>query len=154
LLPYAVGSYRVDTSGTPGGRRLLVENGRLKCRWANSRYAQYLGQAPTGDLGNLVVEAGKFEVADLLKPEGGRPLYHLHDFSYFEPNPITGEFSAEIRSGEEISAEGTRPIKGGSVSGSSSLALGSALFSKDTAQRERYLGPTFIRCPRLTLAGS
>ena len=143
----------MDSTGAIGTRRLLIENGKLKGRWASSRYAQYLKQETTGDLGNIEVEPGKYAEADLFKPESGRPIYHLYDFSYFEPNPITGEFSAEIRSGEEITASGRKPIKGGSVSGLSSAAVASALFSVEREQRERYLGPKAIRCPQLTLAG-
>jgi predicted Zn-dependent protease len=153
LVPYGVGSYRVDASGSVGCRRLLIENGKLKARWATARYAQYLKQEASGDLGNIEIEAGKYTEADLFKPESGRPLYHLYDFSYFEPNPVTGEFSAEIRSGEEITPQGRRPVKGGSVSGLSSRAVASALFSVEREQRERYLGPKAIRCPQLTVAG-
>jgi predicted Zn-dependent protease len=154
LIPYAVGSYRVDPSGATACRRLLIENGRLKSRWASPRYAQYLKQNPTGELGNTEVEPGEFSEAELFKPEAGRPLYHLFDFSYFGPNPVTGEFSAEIRTGEEISASGTRAVKGGSVSGLSSLAVSGARFSKPREQRELYFGPKWIRCSNLTLAGA
>jgi len=153
ILPYGVGSYRVDPTGSAACRKLLIEGGKLKSRWANARYAQYLGIEASGELGNLEVEPGAYSEADLLKPEGGRPLYHLFDFSYFEPNGVTGEFSAEIRAGEEITAEGRRPIKGGSVSGLSSAAVASARFSKQREQRERYFGPQWIRCSNLTMAG-
>ncbi len=152
-LPWAVGSYRVDASGTPACRRLLIEKGALKQRWMNDRYAQYLKAAATGELGTIEVEAGTFEVADLLRPESDRPLYHLTDFSYFEPNGMTGEFSGEIRFGEEISKHGTVAVKGGSVSGLSAHALAGARFSALLDTRERYSGPAYIRCQGLTLAG-
>lgn len=151
LLPWGVGSYKVDPSGTLGCRRKLVEDGVLKARWANSRYAQYLKCQPTGELGNVEVAPGKEPAADLLKPAEGRPLYHLSDFSYFEPNGVTGEFSSEIRYGEELSSG--RAVKGGSVSGLTRAALSTARFSAETEQRERYLGPRYIRCQGLTLAG-
>jgi predicted Zn-dependent protease len=153
LVPWAVGSYKVDMSGSLGCRRLLVENGRLKALQANSRYAQYLKVPAIGDLGNVEVLAGKESGAQLLKPEAGRPLYHLNDFSYFEPNGITGEFSTEIRFGRRIDAQGSRPVKGGSVSGLSRDALATARFSAEIEQRERYRGPQFIRLQGLSLAG-
>jgi predicted Zn-dependent protease len=153
ILPYAVGSYRVDPSGSVGCRRILIEGGKLKSRWSPARYAQYLKVEPTGELGNIEVEPGAYSEAELLKPEGDRPLYHLFDFSYFEPNSVTGEFSAEIRAGEEITQSGRKAIKGGSVSGLSSTALATARFSSSRKQRERYFGPEFIRCQQLTLAG-
>jgi predicted Zn-dependent protease len=154
VIPYAVGSYRVDSSGSSGCRRLLIEGGRLKSRWAPARYAQYLNCEASGELGNIEVEPGAYADADLLKAEEGRPLYHLFDFSYFEPNGVTGEFSAEIRGGEEISSGGVKPIKGGSVSGLSAAAVSSARFSSALARRERYFGPKYIRCSNLTLAGA
>jgi predicted Zn-dependent protease len=152
LIPWAVGSYKVDPSGTPGCRRSLIENGVLKARHANARYAQYLKQAATGELGGVEVGAGAEKAGDLLKA-GDRPLYHLNDFSYFEPNGVTGEFSSEIRYGEEISSGGLRPVKGGSVSGLSKTALETARFSLETEQRERYFGPKAIRLENLSLAG-
>jgi predicted Zn-dependent protease len=151
-VPWAVGSYRFDGSGCPASRKLLFHQGRLLSYWASPRYAQYLKVPATGELGNVEVEPGSYSESDLLKP-GATPLYHLSEFSYFEPNGITGEFSAEIRMGEEITAGGRRPIKGGSVSGSSKAALEGAGFSSSVELRERYLGPKFIRCEGLTLAG-
>jgi predicted Zn-dependent protease len=151
-VPWAVGSYRFDGSGCPASRKLLFHQGRLLSYWASPRYAQYLKVPVTGELGNVEVEPGAYAEPELLRPDGGT-LYHLSEFSYFEPNGITGEFSAEIRMGEEITAQGRRPIKGGSVSGSSKSALESARFSSATELRERYLGPKFIRCEKLTLAG-
>jgi len=85
VIPYAVGSYRVDPSGSSAGRRILVDSGKLKSRWSQARYAQYLSAEPTGELGNIEVEPGAYSEADLLKPENGKPLYHLFDFSYSSP---------------------------------------------------------------------
>jgi hypothetical protein len=151
LLNWGVGSYKADPSGTMGCRRNLIENGVLKARVANSRYAQYLKCPPTGELGTVEVLAGKEGAAELLKPRDGKPLYHLSDFSYFEPNGVTGEFSTEIRFGEELGAK--QAVKGGSVSGLSQAVLKTARFSSETELRERYFGPKFIRCEGLTLAG-
>jgi len=152
LIPWGVGSYKLDPSGTPGCRRPLIENGVLKARQANARYGQYLKQNATGELGGVEVGAGKEAADDLMKP-GERPLYHLNDFSYFEPNGVTGEFSSEIRFGEEITVGGSKPVKGGSLSGLTRTALETARFSRETEQRERYLGPKSIRLENLSLAG-
>ena len=153
LLPWGVGSYKVDASGTPGGKKLLIESGKLKARQVTARYAQYLKLAPTGEMGNTEVEPGKESAEDLLKPAESRPLYVLSDFSYFEPNGMTGEFSSEIRFGLEKLAGASQPISGGSVSGLSSAAVSGARFSKEREVRERYHGPSVIRCEGLTFAG-
>jgi predicted Zn-dependent protease len=143
----------VDPSGTPGGKKLLIENGKLKARQANARYAQYLKMTPTGEMGNVEVDPGKEGAETLLQPADGKPLYVLSDFSYFEPNGMTGEFSSEIRFGLEKLGKASQPISGGSVSGLSSTAVSSARFSVEREQRERYLGPKVIRCENLTFAG-
>lgn len=153
LIPWAVGSYKLDPSGSPGCRRTLIEAGRLKARHANARYAQYLKQAATGELASVEVAPGAESGEALLKP-GARPLYHLSDFSYFEPNGVTGEFSSEIRFGEELGAGGSRAVKGGSLSGLSKTALQTARFSREMEQRERYLGPRCIRLERLAITGA
>jgi predicted Zn-dependent protease len=155
-IPWAVGSYRFDPSGSPSCRRLLVEHGQLHGFWANARYAQYLQMAqPTGELGNLEVEPGRRSCAELLVPSEGRPLLHLTEFSYFEPNPVTGEFSAEIRLGELIGTDGSRQsVRGGSVSGSSREAFSRIQLSRETVRRERYHGPQVVLLPGLTLAGA
>lgn len=151
LLPWGVGSYKVDPSGSLGCRRHLIEDGVLRARVANNRYAQYLKCPATGEMGTLEVSPGKESAAEILKPRDGKPLYHLNDFSYFEPNNVTGEFSSEIRFGEEMGS--AQAVKGGSVSGLSQTALASARFSSETELRERYFGPRYIRCEGLTLAG-
>jgi predicted Zn-dependent protease len=153
LLPWGVGSYKIDPSGTPGSKRLLIDGGKLKARQVNARYAQYLKLAATGEMGNVEVDPGKEGAEALLQPADGRPLYVLSDFSYFEPNGITGEFSSEIRFGLEKLGAASQPVSGGSVSGLSSTAVSSARFSKEVEQRERYFGPKVIRCENLTFAG-
>jgi predicted Zn-dependent protease len=154
LLPWGVGSYKVDPSGTPGGKRMLIDAGRLKSRQTNARYAQYLKLSPTGEMGNVEVDPGKESAAALLQPAEGRPLYVLSDFSYFEPNGITGEFSSEIRFGLEKQGTSSQPVSGGSVSGLSSEAVSGAKFSSEREMRERYFGPQVIRCENLTFAGA
>jgi hypothetical protein len=80
-------------------------------------------------------------------------IYQLMAFSAFEPNAITGAFSAEIRAGYEITTRGKKPIKGGSVSGVLQRDLLNAYLSKEQTQRERALLPKGIFFQKLTLAG-
>jgi hypothetical protein len=71
----------------------------------------------------------------------------------FKPNAITGAFSAEIRAGYEISLNGIRPIKGGSVSGVLQRDLLDCFLSKETQQREHALVPKGVFFRGLTIAG-
>jgi len=151
-----VGSYRFDSYGSPGKRVCLIKNNVVTDLLADKRYSDYLGVPVTGEMGNMEVEAGSTSFKDLLDPtRGGKGvLYHLQAFSAFEPNSITGAFSAEIRAGYEISAAGVKPIKGGSVSGVLQKAMESCWFSTERIQRERSLVPKGIVFESLDIAGS
>lgn len=151
LLDGALGSSRYDGFGTPMARTLLVQDNVLKNFWATKRHADYLKVPVTGDFGNVEVAAGSRSEKEI--NESGR-VYQLLAFSVFEPNSLTGAFSAEIRMGYEITPQGRKPIKGGSVAGTLSRAFQNVHFSQERVQRERYLGPRAILCQGLTLAGS
>lgn len=153
-LPRAVGSSAFDHYGTPAQRVCLIRENRVAAFSADKRYADYLGIAPTGELRNLEMEPGSASYDSLLQPASETPLYHLQAFSAFEPNPITGAFSAEIRAGTEITRGGSRPIKGGSVSGVLMKALQRCRFSKELELREAGLLPKAIRFDALTIAGA
>lgn len=151
-----MGSYRFDSFGTPGNQTALIENNLIKTFLADKRYADYLDIPVTGEFGNYDVSPGSVSFDDLPSVYGSKTdtLYHLTAFSAFEPNPITGAFSAEIRAGFELSPEGKRPIKGGSVSGVLQSALEDCRLSKERVKRERYLGPKGIVFKSLELAGN
>jgi|GEM_PF-345121 len=151
-----MGSSRFDSFGSPTKRTCLIEENILKNYLADKRYADYLNVPVTGELGNIEIPGGRTSFNDLfnLYPDRDKPLYHLTAFSAFEPNPITGAFSAEIRSGYEISKKALRPIKGGSVSGLLSKDLLHCFLSKEQVKRERYLGPKGILFQSLEIAGS
>jgi len=156
ILKGGLGSSRFDSFGTPMGRVLLIQNNILKNYLANKQYADYLKVPVTGDLGNIEAGPGSTPFGLLSDPGliGEKVLYHIQAFSAFEPNPITGAFSAEIRAGYEISAGGIQPVKGGSVSGVLQTALANCLLSKETVMRERILAPQGILFKKLTLAGA
>jgi PmbA protein len=155
LLARSVGSYRFDSYGTPGQRVCLIEQGRLKNHLADKRYADYLSVPATGSLGALEVEPGTRSYKSMLNPKewGSDRIYHLQAFSAFEPNAITGAFSAEIRAGYEITAKGVKPIKGGSVSGVLSEAITDVYLSREQTHRERALLPKGVLFRKLTIAG-
>lgn len=155
LLKGGLGSSRFDTYGTPSCRVCLIKENILQHYIADKRYADYLGLPVTGEMGNLELEPGSRKFKELLDPStwGEKKIYQLIAFSAFEPNPITGAFSAEIRAGYEITAKGKRPIKGGSVSGVLQKDLLHAFMSKERIQRESVLVPRGVLFQNLTIAG-
>ncbi|MFN0118235.1 MAG: metallopeptidase TldD-related protein [Elusimicrobiota bacterium] len=152
LISQALGTNRFDSYGVPTNKTLLVENNIIKNYLADVRYGSYLNLPITGEIGNVEVLPGSQSFQSLISSHP--VLYHLQAFSAFEPNAITGAFSAEIRAGYEISSQGVRPIKGGSVSGVLQKALLDCYLSQERVQRERVLVPKGILFSHLTLAGN
>ncbi len=150
-LPGGIKSRAFDNNGLPLKRVEIIKENIFKRRMNNKRYADYLQEEATGDFSNVEVSAGSRSSKDLL---AGGPCYHLIRFSTFEPNPITGAFSGEIRTGYSLRDGQKIPIKGGSVSGTMQEAFKEAFFSKESAQREAYLGPEAVRIEKLDIAGN
>ncbi len=153
LRPYGVRSYRFDADGLPATEVALVENGALTHLWADARYATYLGVAPTGQVGNLAVGRGTASLDELRRLEGA-PVYEIVSFSAFGPDPVTGDFSSEIRLGYRHDANGVRPIKGGTLSGNIFTALQDVRFSASAYTDGLYYGPAAARFGELSISGS
>ncbi len=150
-LPGGLKTRAFDESGLPLHRVQVISNNIFQQRMNSKRYADYLGEEATGDFSNLEVGTGSRSFPDLTA-EG--PCYHLLRFSTFEPNPITGAFSGEIRTGYFINKKQIIPIKGGSVSGNMQEAFKEAFFSREKTQREAYWGPKAVRIEKLDIAGT
>ncbi|HEC99536.1 MAG TPA: hypothetical protein ENN18_04045 [Proteobacteria bacterium] len=150
LLPGSMKSKSFDENGLAPEKALVVENNIFRNRTANKRYADYLGIKPTGDFANVVVSPGDYSLKDLMSPT---PVLYLLKFSTFEPNPVTGAFSGEIRVGYLIDGDKRVPIKGGSISGTMSKAMQEIYFSQETTRRESYSGPLAVKVCNVNVAG-
>jgi PmbA protein len=150
LRPYGFSSHRFDGDGIPGQDVPVIEDGVLRARPATQRYAQYLGIAATGAPGNTEVRAGEASLRELL---ADGPLYHVVTFSFPDVDPLTGDFGWEIRLGYEVTAQGARPIKGGSASGNIFDAFGDVRFSKEQIELRDYAGPLAARFGSLSVSG-
>ncbi len=140
-----------DDNGLPLHRVQVIDNNVFQKRMNSKRYADYLQEEATGDFSNQEVGTGSRSFHDLQEET---PCYHLLRFSTFEPNPITGAFSGEIRTGYFLKNGKEIPIKGGSVSGRLQEAFKEAFFSREITQREAYLGPKAVRIEKLDIAGT
>jgi predicted Zn-dependent protease len=141
-----------DSDGLPAARLVLIEDGVFRRLWADSRYAAYLGIAPTGAFGNCTVVPGETPL-DALRTELDGPVYEIVAFSSFNPDPVTGDFVSEVKLGYRHDARGATPIRGGSLSGNLFDALADVRFSRETYTDGTYYGPAALRCAQLTLAG-
>jgi predicted Zn-dependent protease len=149
--PFSVLSYRFDPDGLPAQDVLIIEDGVLRARTATQRYAQYLGIPATGQPGLAEIAPGPTSIANLLFGEPS--VYQVVAFSASNVDAVTGNFGMEIRLGYEIGPDGTRPIKGGSVTGNLFEAMAAARFSTETAQFPSFAGPRAIRFESLQVAG-
>jgi PmbA protein len=151
LFPGGMKSRSFDDNGSPLSRIEVIKNNVFQKRMNSKRYADYLKEEATGNFTNIEVLTGSESIKDLLK---GPPCYHLLRFSTFDPNPVTGAFSGEIRTGYFIKEGQIIPIKGGSVSGMIQEAFQDVFFSQEKTLRESYWGPKAVRFERLAIAGN
>jgi PmbA protein len=148
-LPFGVRASRFDDEGQPAQRVELIRDGRLCAFTANQRYADYLGIAATGDFGDIEVLAGATPEAALL----AEPYVEVVAFSWFTPNEISGDFSAEIRLGYLVEDDRRTPFKGGALVGNVIEALANARWSAETGFFGDYQGPQTARFGSLAVAG-
>ncbi len=149
-LPYGVNSNRFDDEGLPAQRVLLIDRNRLAAFTASQRYADYLSLPATGAFGNVEVAAGSTSADRLLS----EPHVEIVAFSYFNPDPVSGDFACEIRLGYVFDGKRRVPFRGGTLVGNSLTALHDVRFSTDTGMYGDYLGPTTARFGSLRVTGT
>lgn len=150
--PYGLRSAAFDGEGIPAQSVAVVQDGVFTRPWADARYAAYLGITPTGSFANLTVPRGAWSLDGLRSAERG-PVYEIVAFSWFNPDVISGDFACEIKLGYRHDANGTTPIKGGSLTGNVFTALADARLSRESFSDGAYFGPAGIRFAALTVAG-
>ena len=149
MLPYGTLSSRFDSEGIPAQRVELVRDHKLTAFTARKRFADYLNLPATGAFGNLEIAPGSTPEADLIR----EPYVEAAEFSWFNPNPITGDFSSEIRLGYVVDQEGRRPFRGGLLVGNLLDALADVSWSEETGFYGSYQGPRTARFNQLQIAG-
>jgi PmbA protein len=151
-LAFGTASTPFDADGLALSRVPVIQSGEFSAVAASKRYADYLGMKPLGGWTNSVLEPGGLEATELLVGNGGS-VFEIVEFSWLNPNTITGSFSTEIRLGYEHSPQGTRAIKGGSLSGNVYDAFAEVHMARDTELIGNYFGPTRLRFEALQVTG-
>lgn len=150
ILPYGVGSGRFDGEGLPAQRIELIRDNELVTFSANQRYAEYLKIPATGEFGNIELPAGSMPASALL----AEPYIEIIQFSWFNPDTITGDFATEIRFGYLVENGTRKPFKGGQLVGNYMDALANVRWSAETGFFGGYLGPHTARFNELTISGT
>jgi PmbA protein len=149
VIPYGLYSDGFDDEGIPGQEHTVIENGIFRKYMASKQYADYLGMEPTGVFKNMILKP----------PPTARAAAEIDDyievvkFSDLSPDPITGDFVAEVRFGYHHRSGTKTPIKGGSVSGNVFQALSDLVLSRNEVFSGDYLGPDKVVVRDLSVAG-
>jgi len=148
-LPYGMPSSSFDQEGIPAQRVALVEDNILTAFIADQRFAHYLDMKPSGSFGSLEIPPGKISESEL---QSGS-FIEIAEYSWFNPNPITGDFACEIRLGYLVEDGKKKPFKGGLLVGNLLDALADVSWSAETGFYGNYLGPRAARFNNLQIAG-
>jgi len=148
-LPFGTASARFDNEGLSAQRVELIHENELAAFAASQRYADYLQIPATGAFGNIELPSGKTPASELLS----EPYVEIVQFSWFNPDTITGDFATEIRLGYLVQNGIRKPFKGGQLVGNYMDALANVRWSKETGFFGSYLGPHTVRFNELKIAG-
>ena len=148
-IPYGIYSNRFDDEGLLAQRVELIRNNELMAFAASQRYADYLGVPATGAFGGVEVPAGGTAASALLEA----PYVEIIQFSWFNPDFITGDFATEIRFGYLVENGVRKPFRGGQLVGNFMDALADVRWSTETGMFGNYLGPHTARFNQLKITG-
>jgi predicted Zn-dependent protease len=148
-IPFGIYSSRFDEEGLPAQRVELIRDNELVAFSASQRYADYLSLPATGAFGGVEVPAGQTKTSALLE----EPYVEIIQFSWFNPDPITGDFATEIRFGYLVENGIRKPFRGGQLVGNFMDALADVRWSAETGMFGNYLGPQTARFNKLKIVG-
>jgi len=148
-LPFGSASDRFDAEGLPAQRIELIRDNEFVAFAAGQRYADYLQIPATGAFGNIELPAGKTPASTLLV----EPYIEIIQFSWFNPDTITGDFGTEIRFGYLVQNGIRTPFKGGQLVGNYMDALADVRWSSEIGFFGSYFGPHTARFNDLKIAG-
>jgi predicted Zn-dependent protease len=148
-IPFGIYSNRFDDEGLPAQRVELIRNNELVSFAASQRYADYLGLPATGAFGGVEVASGHSPTVSLL----AKPYVEIIQFSWFNPDGITGDFATEIRFGYLVENGVRKPFRGGQLVGNFMDALADVRWGAETGMYGNYLGPQIARFNDLRISG-
>jgi predicted Zn-dependent protease len=148
-IPFGIYSSRFDAEGLPAQRLELIRNNELISFAASQRYADYMNIPATGAFGGVEVAPGPSPVAALL----AEPYIEIIQFSWFNPDLITGDFATEIRFGYLVENGERKPFRGGQLIGNYLNALADVRWSAEPGMFGNYLGPHTARFNDLKING-
>lgn len=133
----SVRSASFDGDGVTLVDRKIIENGKAIALWGGTRFAQYLGETATGNLGCMSVECGT--LTD--KEKMSKPYFRCASMSGLQVDIYNDYIGGEVRLGYYFDGEREIPVTGISISGKLSVALANMRLSDEAVTYESYHGP-------------
>ena len=133
----SVRSSAFDGDGITLIDRKIIENGRAIALYGGTRFAQYLNEAATGNLGCLSVECGT--LTDEQKTSA--PYFRCASMSGLQVDIYNDYIGGEVRLGYYFDGEKEIPVTGISISGKLSVAIANMRLSNEAITCESYNGP-------------
>lgn len=137
ILPLGTGSAPVDADGIPLRTVPIIRNGIFMQYLAGPREAAQMQLPLTGGFANLEICPGATREEHLR----GLDYVEIKSFSWFTPDPYSGDFSAEIRLGYRWKRGKKVPFRGGHLVGNVFDSLLRSRLSREIIQSGAYYGP-------------
>ncbi len=132
--PGSVHSAKFDSDGLSLGSIRLVEDGKAVNYYGSNRFAQYLGEVPTGNLPCCLVDPGTAKT-----PEGS--WLEVLSMSGLQVDFYNDYIGGEVRLAYYHTAGQVIPVTGISISGKLSQVLAGIRLSRDVTTFGGYYGP-------------
>ena len=133
----SVRSSAFDGDGITLVDRRIIENGKAVALWGGTRYAQYLSEVATGNLGCISVECGSLTDEE----KTSKPYFRCASMSGLQVDIYNDYIGGEVRLAYYFDGEREIPVTGISISGKLSVALANMRLSKEATTYEGYHGP-------------
>ena len=133
----SVRSAAFDGEGTTLCDAEVIRDGKAVGYFGSARYASYLGEKPTGDLGCIRVNVGGLTDVELKRA----PYFRCASMSSLQLDIYNDYIGGEVRLAYYFDGEKEIPVTGISISGKLSTALSGMRLSADSTVYEGYCGP-------------
>ena len=135
----SVRSSAFDGDGVTLVDREIIKDGVGVALWGGTRFAQYLNEQPTGNLGCISLECGTLTDEEKEKA----PYFRCASMSGLQVDIYNDYIGGEVRLGYYFNGEREIPVTGISISGKLSTAIANMRLSNVATTYEDYIGPKY-----------
>lgn len=143
LLKLNLASLPYDNLGICAQKVCILKNNVFTNFLSSKQYADYLNIKPTGPFGCIEILPGKKSCKQLLDDKD--KIIQIISFAWFNPDIVSGDFSAEIRFGYILENGKKIPFKGGLFSGNVMQICQEIELSSNMQNKPEYFGPKSIK---------